>query len=235
MRVDFADVETVMRGSGRAHMSVVKAAGKNRALEVAEGALSSSLLDDNRITGAKEILLSFAVSDIDLLTQDDITIAMEYIQKNASYVDDDGTEHAANIIWGASEKSTLDEEELELVVVATRFVDGTKLNINPVYVKEEDTPFVEPQREDMIPPKEPEIAKKTKTIPAPKPPVTISPLQQDRYKQVKMQIASPAYVRRGVTFENESETQVRTTTFQPSTRERVAEVEAPSTGGSLFD
>lgn len=236
VRVDFADVETVMRGSGRAHMSVVKAAGKNRALEVAEGALSSSLLDDNRITGAKEILLSFAVSDIDLLTQDDITIAMEYIQKNASYVDDDGTEHAANIIWGASEKSTLDEEELELVVVATRFVDGTKLNINPVYVKEEDTPFVEPQREEMmIPPKEPEVAKKPKTMPAPKPPVTISPLQQDRYKQVKMQIASPAYVRRGVTFENESETQVRTTTFQPSTRERVTEVEMPSAGGSLFD
>jgi hypothetical protein len=39
VRVDFADVETVMRGSGRAHMSVVSASGDSRALQVAEGAL----------------------------------------------------------------------------------------------------------------------------------------------------------------------------------------------------
>lgn len=235
VRVDFADVETVMRGSGRAHMSVVKAAGKNRALEVAEGALSSSLLDDNRITGAKEILLSFAVSDIDLLTQDDITIAMEYIQKNASYIDDDGTEHAANIIWGASEKPSLEDDELELVVVATRFADGTKLNINPVYVKEDESPFVEPKREDIIPPKDIEQPKVDKKIPAPKPPVTISPLQQNRYDQLKKQLISPAYVRRGVTFENESDTTARPTMFQSTSRERMAEVDTPSTGGSLFD
>ena len=77
VRVDFADVERVMRGSGRAHMSVMRGIGENRSLEAAEGALSSSLLDDNHISGAKEILLSFAVSDIDLLTQDDVTIAIK--------------------------------------------------------------------------------------------------------------------------------------------------------------
>ena len=106
VRVDFADVEAVMRGSGRAHMSVVNASGENRALQVAEGALSSSLLDDNHISGAKEILLSFAVSDINKLTHDDVTDAMEYIQKHASYKDEDGNTHAANISWGASEKKS---------------------------------------------------------------------------------------------------------------------------------
>ncbi len=236
VRVDFADVETVMRGSGRAHMSVVKAAGKNRALEVAEGALSSSLLDDNRITGAKEILLSFAVSDIELLTQDDVTNAMEYIQKNASYTDEDGTIHSADIIWGASEKPSLNDDELELVVVATRFADGTKLKINPVYTKPEESPFDEEKDGEINPPiKEPTPPEREKKrIPAPKPPVTINPLQQDRYKLIKLQMASPAYVRRGVTFENESDTQIRTTTFQPATREQSSE-QPSSSSGSLFD
>lgn len=235
VRVDFADVETVMRGSGRAHMSVVKAAGKNRALEVAEGALSSSLLDDNRITGAKEILLSFSVSDINLLTQDDVTIAMEYIQNNASYTDDDGTIHSADIIWGASEKPSLEDDELELVVVATRFADGTKLNINPVYVKEPENPFKPSEPDDETPAKEPEKEKVIKSVPTPKPPVTISPLQPNRYDLLKKQLVSPAYVRRGVTFENESDTQARATLFQPTTREQTNEAETSATSGSLFD
>ena len=100
VRVDFADVNKVMRNSGRAHMSVVKGSGENRALEAAERALESSLLDDNHIVGAKEILLSFAVNDLNNLTQDDVTIAMEYIQKSASYTDEDGIIHQADIIWG---------------------------------------------------------------------------------------------------------------------------------------
>ena len=82
VRVDFADVEKVMRNSGRTYMSVAKSSGENRALEVADGALTSSLLDDNNIAGAEEILLNFTVSNLDNISQDDIALAMEYIQKD---------------------------------------------------------------------------------------------------------------------------------------------------------
>ena len=202
VRVDFADVNRVMRGSGRTHMSMVKATGENRALEVAEGALTSSLLDDNNINGAKEILLSFAVKDIDSLTQDDITIAMEYIQKHASYKDEDGNIHAADIIWGASQKPSLADDELELVVVATRFTDGTKLNIETTYT--DPDPFtVQPKVEEQKVVEEPKKPLRDLT---PRENVTITP-QQDKYRQVGLQKREPAYVRLRSQFEGESDSQ----------------------------
>ena len=199
VRVDFADVETVMRGSGRAHMSVVSASGDNRALQVAEGALSSSLLDDNHISGAKEILLSFSVSDIDKLTHDDVTDAMSYIQEHASYVDEDGNTHQANIIWGASEKKNLADDELELVVVATRFDDGNEIKIEP-YSPEADPdvfgskPSVEPVVDDIKPrPDRHEIHRRPVEGPTIQPP-------QDKYKLVRMQQLEPAYTRQKQQF-----------------------------------
>ena len=211
VRVDFADVNRVMRGSGRTHMSMVKATGENRALEVAEGALTSSLLDDNNINGAKEILLSFAVKDIDSLTQDDITIAMEYIQKHASYKDEDGNIHAADIIWGASQKPSLDEDELELVVVATRFTDGTKLNIETTYT--DPDPFtVQPKVEEQKVVEEPKKPLRDLT---PRENVTITP-QQDKYRQVGLQKREPAYVRLRSQFEVESDSQQKVNYQQQS-------------------
>ena len=233
VRVDFADVEKVMRGSGRAHMSVVKASGENRALEVAEGALTSSLLDDNHITGAKEILLSFAVRDIDMLTQDDITLAMDYIQKHASYTDEDGNIHAADIIWGASQKQSLEDDELELVVVATRFTDGTKLKIEEKFEAKSD-PFTAPVKEEIkvIQPAEEKPAK-LQPMPQPRENVTITP-QQDRYRQVDLQKREPAYVRLRAQFEVESESQTRTT-FQPQSATRDMDSAYDSGNGELFN
>ncbi len=220
VRVDFADVNRVMRGSGRTHMSMVKATGENRALEVAEGALTSSLLDDNNINGAKEILLSFAVKDIDSLTQDDITIAMEYIQKHASYKDEDGNVHAADIIWGASQKPSLADDELELVVVATRFTDGTKLNIETTYT--DPDPFtVQPK---VVEEPKVEEAKKPLRDLTPRENVTITP-QQDKYRQVGLQKREPAYVRLRSQFEVESDSQQKVNYQQQNVarEERAAE------------
>ncbi len=226
VRVDFADVNRVMRGSGRTHMSMVKATGENRALEVAEGALTSSLLDDNNINGAKEILLSFAVKDIDSLTQDDITIAMEYIQKHASYKDEDGNIHAADIIWGASQKPSLADDELELVVVATRFTDGTKLNIETTYT--DPDPFtVQPKVVEE--PKVEEVKKPLRDL-TPRENVTITP-QQDKYRQVGLQKREPAYVRLRSQFEVESDSQQKVNYQQQSVvREERA---ATETSGEL--
>ena len=211
VRVDFADVKKVMRKSGRTHMSMVKATGENRALEVAEGALSSSLLDDNNINGAKEILINFAVNNIDNITQDDITIAMECIQKHASYKDEDGNIHAADIIWGACQKPSLGEDELEMVIVATRFTDD-EVKIDPTY-KEPIDPFtVQPKVEEQKVVEEPKKPLRDLT---PRENVTITP-QQDKYRQVGLQKREPAYVRLRSQFEVESDSQQKVNYQQQS-------------------
>ncbi len=228
VRVDFADVKKVMKKSGRAHMSVVNGSGDNRALQAAQRALESSLLDDNHIVGAKEILLSFAVNDLDKLTQDDITIAMEYIQKSASYTDEDGTVHEADIIWGASQKRTLNDDELELVVVATRFEDGDKLKIKTEYV--EIDPF-DSEPKEPVEEKKPETKKPQSPLPMPEP-KTINP-QRDRYKSIDLQVVRPAYVRHGASFLDENDN-VPTTIFQPTSQQVQDEAEPTVGGGSLF-
>ena len=226
VRVDFADVKKVMLNSGRAHMSMVKATGENRALEVAEAALSSSLLDDNNINGAKEILLNFAVRDINNITHDDITVAMECIQKHASFRDEHGNVVAADIIWGACQKPSLADDELELVVVATRFTDGTKLNIETTYT--DPDPFtVQPKVEEQKVVEEPKKPLRDLT---PRENVTITP-QQDKYRQVGLQKREPAYVRLRSQFEVESDSQQKVNYQQQSVvREERA---ATETSGEL--
>ncbi len=119
VNVDFADVSKVMTNSGRAHMSVETASGENRAEVVAERALNSPLLDNNRIIGAKNILLKFSTATDNDLTLAEITQVQQYIQKNATTYDANGNAINANIIWGTSEKPSLEEGVLELVLVAT--------------------------------------------------------------------------------------------------------------------
>ncbi len=120
VNVDFADVSRVIRNSGRAHMSVERASGENRAVDVAKQSLSSPLLDYNQITGAKNILLSIATSNTDDFKYSELTKILNYIQDNARVTGSDGMERTANIIWGMSEKPELGDA-LELVLVATGF------------------------------------------------------------------------------------------------------------------
>ena len=231
IRVDFADVEKVMRKSGRAHMSVVKAEGENRALEVAEAALASSLLDDNHITGATEILISLSVRDIDQLAQNEITKVLEYIQKNASFTDEDGNLHEADIIWGVSEKPNLEDEEIEIVVVATRFADGNQLKVKTEYVSPQiEDPFEEEIRTVEVKPVEEVKPTPTRRIETHEP-VTITP-QQNRYKSISLQLREPAYIRRRSTFEDESEP-VPPTPYHSVVRE-IQKEEPENSNGSLF-
>lgn len=239
VRVDFADVETVMRGSGRAHMSVGVATGEDRAIKVAENALFSSLLDDNHICGAQEILLSFSVSNIDNLTHESIGETLDFFQKHAQYVDQNNEVRATNIIWGVSEKSWLKEDELELVVVATRFSDGKELKIDTEYHKidgnidNDPDPFSnKPKTIDVVNPgtgnsNTPEIHRRRSEGPTIQPP-------QDKYKLVRQQQVDPAYTRQRTEFMTDSESQTRTQ-FRPcSRREEVEQVEPESNNNSLF-
>ncbi|MBO5855700.1 MAG: cell division protein FtsZ [Alistipes sp.] len=230
VRVDFADVEKVMRQSGRAHMSVVKGDGENRAIAVAEAALASSLLDDNHITGATEILISFSVKDINLLTQNDVTQVLTYIQKNASFTDEDGNIHEADIIWGASEKRELEDDEMELVVVATRFSDGNQLKVKTEYVSPQtEEPFEVKEEVKVIEPEKPTVRRATSI--ETKEPVVITP-QQDRYKNIGVQKREPAYVRHRATFDDETE-QLPSTPFHPVIRD-TSNDDMEGGNGSLF-
>ncbi len=122
IRVDFADLKRVMEGSGRAHMGVAQAEGDGRALEAARRSLCSPLLNSNLISGAKNILLNIAAANIDDISYDEAMEVLKYIQGYASYQDENGVTHQADVIWGISAKP-MPAGALEVVVVATGFSD----------------------------------------------------------------------------------------------------------------
>ncbi|MBR5863930.1 MAG: cell division FtsZ family protein [Alistipes sp.] len=192
IRVDFADLERVMRGSGRAHMGVASAEGEGRAEEAARRSLCSPLLNRGLISGAKKILLNVAASSIDDISYDEGMEVLNYIQKYASYRDEDGVEHNADIIWGVSSKP-LPDGVLEVVVVATGFSD-----------EEVDQPASFHETVDITQEVEIEVVK-----PAEKPQQMVTPMQttptsaaavlehkSSRYDNIEKELRVPSYVRR---------------------------------------
>ena len=111
INVDFEDVKTVMKESGKAIMGSGTATGENRALEAVQIAMSSPLLDDANIRGASNILL-YSSSGSSEITLDEVMEITDYIQHEA------GSE--ADIIWGNGTDETLGEE-ISITLVATGF------------------------------------------------------------------------------------------------------------------
>jgi len=109
INLDFADVTTIMKDAGFAHMGVGHAAGKGKAEEAARAAVTSPLMETS-INGARGVLVSITGSDdVDL---DDVELAASIVSK-AAHPD-------ANIIFGASFDEDM-EDEIRVVVIATRF------------------------------------------------------------------------------------------------------------------
>ena len=109
INLDFADVTTVMKGAGLAHMGVGSAAGKGKAEEAARLAISSPLLETS-INGAKGVLVSITgSSDIGL---DDVEAAAAMVQQ-AVHPD-------ANTIFGAAFDESMDDE-IRVTIIATGF------------------------------------------------------------------------------------------------------------------
>ncbi|HXG94474.1 MAG TPA: cell division protein FtsZ [Blastocatellia bacterium] len=110
INVDFADVKTIMAGMGMALMGTGAAAGENRALEATQRAISSPLLEEASIEGAKGLLVN--VTGGTDLTLFEVNEAMSIIH--------DSADPDANIIFGA----VLDErlaDEMKITVIATGF------------------------------------------------------------------------------------------------------------------
>lgn len=111
VNVDFEDVKTVMTNSGQAIMGMSECEGEGRAVKAAEAALSSPLLNDNDIVGARHVLLNIAYGAKDVM-MDEITDITDHIQ--------DAAGDSADVIWGYCHDETCGES-LRVTLIATGF------------------------------------------------------------------------------------------------------------------
>lgn len=137
VNVDFADVQTVMKSSGVALMGQAFASGEERAIRAIQEAISSPLLNNNDIHGAKNILLNIT-SGTEPITMDEIGQINEYVQEAAGYT--------ADLIWG----NTTDEsfnESVSVTVIATGFETDVfpEFKINKQENKEPEKSNLKPQ------------------------------------------------------------------------------------------
>ena len=187
VNLDFADVTTIMKNAGYAHMGVGKAKGTDKAQLAAMAAISSPLLETS-IAGATGVLVSITASeDIQL---DEVEIASQMIHEEAH--------PDATIIWGAAFDPTL-VDEIKVTIIATGFTDMTgksehsapkKIAQAPVI---NNTPKVEVKPQPVVEEKpavevQPEVAPVVNVAPAVKPePVVVTapeknPLKDDLKK-----------------------------------------------------
>jgi cell division protein FtsZ len=110
INLDFADVKAIMCGMGKALMGGGIASGENRAIEAAQRAISSPLLDEASVEGARGILINITGGED--LTLHDVNEAAMLIQKSAH--------EDAHIIFGAVVDKTM-KEDMRVTVIATGF------------------------------------------------------------------------------------------------------------------
>jgi cell division protein FtsZ len=249
VNVDFADVNTVMRGSGRAFMGSGRAEGDNRAMDAVEASVTSLLLNHRDIRGARNILLNISYGDR-AVTQREAGSIRNYLQESTGWT--------ANLIWGTAHKPALGGE-LELTIVATGFPGGAEdvVSVPPPpqpdhgrsvrnsggvydssgygsggeyiggtrYTPAPDIIRPAPDRPEYAPPAPP----KGSPV-APPQNGTVQWKGTDRYTDIGHMVATPAWVRRKVELENPHDVRHsagKTTLDKASARE-------PKTG-NLFD
>ncbi len=117
INVDFADVRTVMEASGMALMGTGTAAGENRAIEAAQKAISSPLLEGMDIRGAKAMLVNITASSN--LTMQEVEDGMNTIQEAAG--------EDVNVIFGLVKKEEMNDY-LSFTVIATGFEANAQVN-----------------------------------------------------------------------------------------------------------
>ena len=116
VNLDFADVSSIMKNAGRAHMGVGRAAGKNKAEEAARMAVSSPLLE-TAISGATGVLINVTgAMDIGL---EEVEIAANLVGEAAQ---------TDNVIFGTTFDESL-EDEIRVTVIATGFAENQPIPI----------------------------------------------------------------------------------------------------------
>ncbi|WP_224488917.1 cell division protein FtsZ [Robertkochia flava] len=123
--IDLRDAKTVLSNSGTAIMGSAASTGSNRAQEAIMKALDSPLLNDNKIAGAKNVLL-LIVSGTEEITLDEIGEINDHIQDEAG--------HNANIIMGVGEDEELGDA-ISVTIIATGFNTDQQHEITNTEVK----------------------------------------------------------------------------------------------------
>jgi len=129
INVDFADVETVMTNSGVAIMGSARASGEGRAIKAVKAALQSPLLNNNDISGARNILLN-VTSGNEEITMDEIGQITDYIQAVSG--------EEADLIWGNGTDPHLGDE-LNVTIIATGFCTSS---IPELYIRNKQVDVV---------------------------------------------------------------------------------------------
>ncbi len=119
--VDFADVKTIMSERGMAIMGIGVATGENRAREAAQKAISSPLLEDISIHGARGVLIN--VTGDTNMTLHEVNEASTLIQEQAH--------EDAKIIWGLVYDDTMDGA-MRITVIATGFEEKAIVDEEPI-------------------------------------------------------------------------------------------------------
>ncbi len=132
INLDFADICSVMRGAGLAHMGIGEASGENKTIEATKKAIASPLLETS-IEGATGVLLNFTIGR---------DVALDETDEAASIVAEAASANA-NIIWGFSVDESF-EDTVRVTIIATGFdrkkpvktfnTDG-EISISPIRVK----------------------------------------------------------------------------------------------------
>jgi len=129
INVDFADVQTVMSNSGVAIMGSATATGETRAQQAIAEALTSPLLNNNDITGARSVLLNIT-SGSEEITMDEISEITDYVVSASS--------RDTTLIWGMGKDDSLGEQ-ISVTIIAT----GFRMNSIPeLYVGKKQKHFV---------------------------------------------------------------------------------------------
>ena len=115
INLDFADICTIMRDAGRAHMAIGHGKGKDKAREAAEAVITSPLLETS-IEGATRLLINITMSE-DILSQD-VDTATKLITESAS--------KDVEAIFGTAFRSDM-KDEMSITVIASRFEDPDKI------------------------------------------------------------------------------------------------------------
>ncbi|MBN2892018.1 MAG: cell division protein FtsZ [Bacteroidales bacterium] len=116
VNVDFADVKSVMKDSGVAVMGTGFGEGDKRAIKAVKNAITSPLLNNNDIKGAKNLLVNIISPNGNKISTNEIKEINDYLQGEAGF--------KANLIWGMTIDESLDEDKASVTVVATQFDDN---------------------------------------------------------------------------------------------------------------
>jgi cell division protein FtsZ len=155
INVDFEDVRTVMKDSGQAVMGSATCEGEKRAKRAVEGAITSPLLNNTNIYGAKYILLSIVVGDENDFHMDELEEITNYVQEQAG--------ENAEIIFGQATDESLGKG-INVTIIATGFdveekkedkvydLESTKVNYRTNLPKDRDF-FEKPTTEEPEPEK----------------------------------------------------------------------------------